>query len=121
MTTGRAAINSGRPLFKFADAIDGARAITREEAREIARVDPSLIYVKECAHHDCEQRCVMVWTVFHASKAIKSFSSVEKARAFAAESGLAVQVGDCALPNTNPIYADSFWENGAQVYPHLSE
>lgn len=120
--TGKEAINSGRPLFKYADAIDGARAITLAEAREIAAVDPSLIYAKECAHHDCdEQRCVMVWTVFHANNPIKSFSSVEEARAFAAESGLAVQVGDCALPGADPVYADSFWENGAQVYPHLSE
>jgi hypothetical protein len=119
--TGKEAIDSGRPLFKYADAIDGARSITQSEAREIAAVDPSLIYAKECSHHDCEQRCVMVWTVFHASNPIKSFSSVEEARAFAAESGLAVQVGDCALPGADPVYADSFWENGAQVYPHLSE
>ena len=118
--TGKAAINSGRPLFKYADEIDGARSITRSEAREIAAVDPSLVYVKECAHHECEQRCVMVWTAFYASGS-KSFGSVEEARAFAAASGLAVQVGDCALPGADPVYADSFWENGVQVYPHLSE
>jgi hypothetical protein len=55
--TGREAINSGRPLFKYADGVDGARAVTQFEAREIAAVDPSLIYSKECAHHDCEQQC----------------------------------------------------------------
>ena len=119
--TGREAINSGRPLYKYADEIDGARSVTQSEAREIAAVDPSLIYVKECAHHDCEERCVMVWTVFHDSNAIASFSSAEEARAFAAASGLAVQVGDCALPGAEPVYADSFWENGVQVYPHLGE
>ena len=45
--TGKEAINSGRPLFKYADAIDGARAITPSEAREIAAVDPSLVYATE--------------------------------------------------------------------------
>jgi len=45
--TGKQAINSGRPLFKHADAIDGARPITQSEAREIAAVDPSLVYATE--------------------------------------------------------------------------
>ena len=53
--TGRKAIASGRPLWKYADEIDGARAITPAEAREISAVDPSLVYAKECTHHDCRQ------------------------------------------------------------------
>lgn len=117
--TGRKAIESGRPLFKYADEIDGARAITPAEAREIVMVDPSLVYAKECTHHDCKERCVMAWTVFQNSAAIRTFSSVEEARNFAAQSGLDVEVGDCALPGEEPVFADSFWRNGVQVYPHL--
>lgn len=117
--TGKKAIASGKPLWKYADAVDGARAITAAEAREIAAVDPSLVYAKECTHHDCEERCVMVWTVYHKNKSIRVFKSVEDARAFAAASGLDVAVGDCALPGEEPVFADSFWRDGVQIYPHL--
>lgn len=123
--TGQEAIKSGRPLWKYADAVDGARAITVEEAREIAREDPSLIYAKECTHHICEERCVMVWTVYESHApgvvAVAVFRSVEDARAFAAASGLALVVGDAALPGELAEFADSFWRDGAQIYPHLGE
>ena len=121
--TGRKAIESGRPLFKYADEIDGARAITPAEAREIADADPSLVYVKECAHHDCKERCVMTWTVFHAGNGnpIAVFKSIEDARTFAASSGLEVEVSDCVLPGEGPVFADSFWRSGVQVYPHLDD
>ena len=119
--TGRKAIESGRPLFKYADEIDGARAITPAEAREIVMVDPSLVYAKECTHHDCGEQCKMVWTVFERGTPIAQFKSVEDARAFAASSGLKVEVGDCALPGEEPVFADSFWRAGVQVYPHLDE
>lgn len=119
--TGSKAIASGKPLWKYADEIDGARAVDAAEAREIAAVDPSLIYAKECTHHDCKERCVMVWNVYHQNKSIAVFASVEDARAFAASSGLEVEVGDCALPGTHPQSADSFWRGGVQVYPHLGE
>lgn len=119
--TGQEAIKSGKPLWKYADAVDGARAITAAEAREIAAVDPSLVYAKECTHHDCEEKCKMVWTVYRDNRSIAVFRSVEDARAFAASSLLEVEVGDCALPGTHPESADSFWRNGAQIYPHLGE
>ena len=49
--TGRNAIDQaealGLQLHKFADAVDGARAVTIAEAREIASEDPSLLYVDQ--------------------------------------------------------------------------
>ena len=119
--TGQEAIKSGKPLWKYADAVDGARAITAGEARDIAAVDPSLVYAKECTHHVCEERCVMLWTVYRNNRSIAVFTSVEDAREFAAWSGLEVEVGDAALPGTHPESADSFWRDGAQIYPHLGE
>ena len=123
--TGRTAIASGRPLWKYADAVDGARAITPAEACEIAAVDPSLVYAKECTHHVCEERCKMVWTVYESHApgvvAVAVFESVEDARAFAAASGHALVVGDAALPGELAVFPDSFWRDGAQIYPHMGE
>ena len=119
--TGQEAIKSGKPLWKYADAVDGARAITLAEARDIAAMDPSLVYAKECTHHDCRERCVMAWTVFERGNPIAAFGSVEDARAFASASGLDVAVGDAALPGELAEFADSFWRDGAQIYPHLGE
>jgi|GEM_PF-4270353 len=46
--TGAAAITlsetTGVQLRKYADPVDGAREVSLEEAREIAKADPSLIY-----------------------------------------------------------------------------
>ena len=36
---------TGVPLCKYADPVDGARAVSIDEARAIAKEDPSLIYV----------------------------------------------------------------------------
>lgn len=123
--TGSRAIASGNPLWKYADAVDGARAITVEEAREIAREDPSLIYAKECTHHICEEKCKMVWTVYESHApgvvAVAAFESVKDARAFAASDRRAVVVGDAALPGELAAFADSFWRGGVQVYPHLDD
>ena len=64
--TGTAAIDhaarTGAQLYKHADPVDGARAVTLDEAREIAREDVGLVWCRrpmtaaEQGEHDAEQR-----------------------------------------------------------------
>jgi hypothetical protein len=54
--------STGATLHKHADPVDGAREVTVDEAREIAREDVGLIYARrpmtatEQGEHDAEQR-----------------------------------------------------------------
>jgi hypothetical protein len=75
-----------------------------------------------CNHYDCNDgTCRMVYPVYVAGQRVAEFATQASAREWAQRNSLnaEVQVGDVALPGENPHFADSFWKDGVEVFPHL--
>lgn len=77
------AARTGAQLHKHADPVEGARAVTLEEAREIARVDASLIY---CA---ADLRAFHVYTANRCFYQLHAVTATDEDRARALAEGAA--------------------------------